>query len=262
MDSKIKLKGFDNVLNKMELDKIYLEDCIKGMKKIPDGSIDCIICDLPYGTTACSWDTIIPFENLWEQYNRITKEKSPIVLFGAEPFSTLIRMSNLKQYKYDWYWLKNNVTGFAFAKTQPMRQVETISVFGKNTPYYYPQGIEKIEPIKKIRNEKRETIISEELNHRVYKQEYTGYPKNVLHYKKDSKGTFHPTQKPVALLEYLIKTYTKENDVVLDNCMGSGTTAIACLNTNRRFIGFETNEDYYRQSLDRIKNNVTQVELF
>ncbi|MEW4402188.1 site-specific DNA-methyltransferase [Enterococcus sp. AN402] len=262
MDSKIKLKGFDNVLNKMELDKIYLEDCIKGMKKIPDGSIDCIICDLPYGTTACSWDTIIPFENLWEQYNRITKEKSPIVLFGAEPFSTLIRMSNLKQFKYDWYWLKNNVTGFTFAKTQPMRQIETISVFGKSTPNYYPQGIVKIEKKTKNQSCKKDTVVSNRLRGKEFVQEYTGYPKNILRYDKESKGTFHPTQKPVALLEYLIKTYTKENDVVLDNCMGSGTTAIACLNTNRRFIGFETNEDYYRQSLDRIKNNVTQVELF
>lgn len=246
----------------LETNKLYLEDCLEGMKKIPDGSIDCIICDLPYGTTACSWDTILPFEKLWEQYNRITKEKAPIVLFGAEPFSTLIRMSNLKQYKYDWYWLKNNVTGFAFAKTQPMRQVETISVFGKSTPNYYPQGIVQIEKKVKKRSEKEDTIISDTLKGKEFVQEYTGYPKNVLRYDKEAKHTFHPTQKPVALLEYLVKTYTKENDVVLDNCMGSGTTAIACLNTNRKFIGFETNEDYYRQSLDRIKNNVTQVELF
>lgn len=246
----------------MELDKIYLEDCLTGMSKIPDGSIDCVICDLPYGTTACSWDKIIPFEELWKQYNRIVKDNAPIVLFGAEPFSTLLRMSNIKNYKYDWYWLKNNVTGFSFAKTQPMRQIETISVFGKSTPSYYPQGLTKIEKkVQKI-NEKSDTIISKTLKEKSFIQEYTGYPKNVLRYDKEVKGTFHPTQKPVSLLEYLIKTYTKENEVVLDNCMGSGTTAIACVNTNRRFIGFETNEEYYRQALERIENNVTQIELF
>lgn len=246
----------------MELDKIYLEDCLTGMSKIPDGSIDCVICDLPYGTTACSWDTIIPFEELWKQYNRIVKDNAPIVLFGAEPFSTLLRMSNIKNYKYDWYWLKNNVTGFSFAKTQPMRQIETISVFGKSTPNYYPQGLTKIEKKVEKRNEKSDTIISKTLKEKSFIQEYTGYPKNVLRYDKEVKGTFHPTQKPVSLLEYLIKTYTKENEVVLDNCMGSGTTAIACVNTNRRFIGFETNEEYYRQALERIENNVTQIELF
>lgn len=246
----------------MELDKIYLEDCLTGMSKIPDGSIDCVICDLPYGTTACSWDTIIPFKELWKQYNRIVKDNAPIVLFGAEPFSTLLRMSNIKNYKYDWYWLKNNVTGFSFAKTQPMRQIETISVFGKSTPNYYPQGLTKIEKKVEKRNEKSDTIISKTLKEKSFIQEYTGYPKNVLRYDKEVKGTFHPTQKPVSLLEYLIKTYTKENEVVLDNCMGSGTTAIACVNTNRRFIGFETNEEYYRQALERIENNVTQIELF
>lgn len=151
----------------MELDKIYLEDCLTGMSKIPDGSIDCVICDLPYGTTACSWDKIIPFEELWKQYNRIVKDNAPIVLFGAEPFSTLLRMSNIKNYKYDWYWLKNNVTGFSFAKTQPMRQIETISVFGKSTPNYYPQGLTKIEKkVQKI-NEKSDTIISKTLKEKV-----------------------------------------------------------------------------------------------
>lgn len=242
---------------------VYFEDCLKGMKKIPDESIDAIICDLPYGTTACSWDAVLPWNELWESYLRITKKNSPIVLFGAEPFSTELRNSNLKHYKYDWYWVKNNVRGFSFAKYQPMRAVETISVFSKGTPNYYPQGVV---PLKKKRISKRpiysEDVYSNKLSGKEYTQKLTGYPKNILKFSKDVKGNFHPTQKPVDLLEYLIKTYTRTGEIVLDNCMGSGTTAIACLNTNRNFIGFETNIEYYEKSLDRIKENCTQISLF
>lgn len=250
----------------MKLDVIYNEECLAGMKKIPDQSIDAIICDLPYGTTACSWDTIIPFDKLWEQYNRITKKDSPIALFGAEPFSTMVRMSNLKDYRYDWYWEKNTATGFAFAKYQPMRSVETISVFYKEAARYFPQGLF---PVRNPKLEKRAVRTSAEdiynskaLSENQYMQELTGYPNNVLKFSKESKGCFHPTQKPVALLEYLVKTYTQEGDVVLDNCMGSGTTAIACLNTNRSFIGFEQDKNYFEKSLDRIRNNHTQLTFF
>lgn len=249
----------------MRYNMIYFEDCLEGMKKIPDESIDAVICDLPYGTTACSWDTILPWDKLWAAYLRVTKKNSPIVLFGVEPFSTMLRMSNFKQYKYDWYWVKNNVTGFAFAKTQPMRCVETISIFSKGTPNYYPQGLMKLSSPKLAkRKEYKENVYSNDgsLSGKQFIQTMTGYPNNVLKFSKETKHTFHPTQKPVSLLEYLVKTYSQPGEVILDNCMGSGTTAIACLNTNRQFIGFETNEEYYRKSLERIRENCTQLSLF
>ena len=248
----------------IQLDTIYFEDCLVGMEMIADNSIDLIVCDLPYGTTACSWDTILPWDKLWKNYLRVTKENSPIVLFGAEPFSTQLRMSNWKNYKYDWYWIKNTATAFTLAKKQPMRSVETISVFSKGTPSYYPQGLEKIKtPEIQIRKFSEGTVYeSKSLAGKEYVQEFTGYPNNVLRFDKESKNTFHPTQKPVKLLEYLVKTYSKKGEIVLDNCMGSGTTAIACINTDRHFIGFETNGDYYTRAIDRIKNNVTQLELF
>ncbi|WP_165007504.1 site-specific DNA-methyltransferase [Enterococcus sp. ZJ1668] len=248
----------------IQLDTIYFEDCLIGMEKIEDNSIDLILCDLPYGTTACSWDTILPWDKLWKNYLRVTKENSAIVLFGAEPFSTQLRMSNWKNYKYDWYWIKNTATAFTLAKKQPMRSVETISVFSKGTPSYYPQGLEKIKtPESQMRKYSEGTVYeSKYLAGKEYVQEFTGYPNNVLRFDKESKNTFHPTQKPVKLLEYLVKTYSKKGEIVLDNCMGSGTTAIACINTDRHFIGFETNGDYYTRAIDRIKNNVTQLELF
>lgn len=250
--------------NMIQRDKIYLLDCLIGMKEITDNSIDAIICDLPYGTTACSWDSVIPYHLLWEEYKRVIKPNCPIVLFGAEPFSTALRNSNLSNYKYDWYWIKNNATGFAFAKRQPMRSVETISVFSYGTPNYYPQGLV---PLKKPRVEQRKSYDdgvyrSESLANKQYVQEVTGYPNNILKFDKENVDTFHPTQKPVALLEYLVKTYTKEKEIILDNCMGSGATAIACINTDRHFIGFETNEEYYYKSLKRIETNTTQLALF
>ncbi|MDH6364534.1 DNA modification methylase [Enterococcus sp. PF1-24] len=248
----------------IQLNKIYNENCLEGMLRIPDNFVDSIICDLPYGTTACSWDEIIPFDELWTQYRRVIKPNGAIVLFGAEPFSTKLRMSNFKEYRYDWYWVKNNVTGFTFAKSQPMRKVETISVFSKGTANYYPQGLEPVRQLKgKVRHEYEESIVdSASLSNKEYFQEFTGFPSNVLRFDREAKWNFHPTQKPVDLLEYLVKTYTREGEVVLDNCMGSGTTAIACLNTDRQFIGFEMNKKYYDQSLDRIKYNQTQLSLF
>jgi len=243
---------------------IFNEECLEGMKKIPAGVIDAIICDLPYGTTACSWDTILPFEQLWEEYRRVIKPNGAIVLFGAEPFSTALRSSNLKEYKYDWYWEKNTATGFAFAKYQPMRSIETISVFSKGTAAYYPQGLVPVkQPITKVRQSMRPDVYkSEALSGKEYTQEYSGYPNNVLKFEKESKYCFHPTQKSVAMLEYLIKTYTQKGELVLDNCMGSGTTAIACLNTDRRFLGFETDPGYYEKALNRIRDNKTQLYLF
>lgn len=249
----------------MKVNTISNEDCLQGMKRLKEESIDAIICDLPYGTTACSWDTIIPFDELWEQYRRVIKKNGAIVLFGAEPFSTALRASNLTEYKYDWYWVKNTATGFVFSKKQPMRSVETISVFSKGTANYYPQGLVPIRnPQSKVRrNSSSEDIYdTDSLAKKDYTSEFSGYPNNVLKFNKESKHCFHPTQKPVELLEYLIKTYTKKNDVVLDNCMGSGTTAIAAINTERNYIGFEMNEEYYKKSIERINLNTTQINLF
>lgn len=247
----------------IQFNKIYLEDCLEGMKKIPDQSIDAIICDLPYGTTACSWDCILPFNQLWGQYKRIRKPGTPILLFGAEPFSTKLRMSNLSEYRYDWYWEKNICTGFTFAKYQPMRSIETISVFYDKKGNYFPQGVylKKSTTIRERRS--KDTIYGERPSlKKNYTSELTGYPNNVLKFEKENKNCFHPTQKPVDLLEYLIKTYTKKGDLILDNCMGSGTTAIAALNTERRFIGYEMNREYYDKALKRIDDNATQLSLF
>ena len=246
----------------MELDVIYNEDCLEGMKRIPDKSIDMILCDLPYGTTACKWDVIIPFEPLWEQYNRIIKDNGAIVLFGSEPFSTELRHSNLKMYKYDWIWKKDGVTNFANAKKMPMRCIENISIFYRKPPTYNPQGLVLINKTVKnggtvggetVRRDIEQSSGKGKLRTKgfEYVQQFTNYPTQFLEFKRD-KEKLHPTQKPVALLEYLVKTYTNEGEVVLDNCMGSGSTAIACLETNRHYIGFELDHDYYRIAHNRI----------
>lgn len=248
----------------MELNKIFNEECLDGMKKIPDDSVDLILCDLPYGTTSCSWDTIIPFDLLWEQYNRISKKNCPIVLFGAEPFSTMLRMSNLKCYKYDWYWEKNAPTGFVYAKNQPMRDIETVSVFCKGKALYKPQGVYRLpKPISSKKKMQEDAIYdSKGLSEKPYIQEYSGYPKNVIKIRNTKVNNFHPTQKPVELFEYLIKTYSEPGDIVVDNCMGSGTTAIAAINTDRNFIGFEMDEEYFNKAVKRIDQNTTQLDLF
>jgi len=243
----------------LELNKIYNMDCLEGMKLIPDKSIDMILCDLPYGTTKCKWDVVIPFKPLWEQYERIIKDNGAIVLFGSEPFSSSLRLSKIELFKYDWIWDKVSVVGFANAKKMPLRNIEVISVFYKNQPTYNPQGLIKIKP-KKIKNgrthkekgEKGITAINGGRFKEDYIQEYTNYPKQILTFNRE-KG-LHPTQKPVALFEYLIKTYTNEGETVLDNCMGSGTTAVACINTNRNFIGFELDKHYCDIANKRINN--------
>lgn len=253
----------------MELNKIYNEDCIEGMKRIPSESIDLILCDLPYGTSSCKWDTLIPFEPLWEQYKRIIKNNAAIVLFGTEPFSTKLRHSNLAMFKYDWVWVKNNAVGFTNAKLKPMNKHEIISVFSKgktanrnpNNMPYFPQGLIPYGKETRSGNKKgkdntywRPSLKSS--NEGGYIQQFTNYPTTVLYFDKVQKAV-HPTQKPVALLEYLIKTYTREGETVLDNCMGSGSTAIACINTNRNYIGFELNQNYYNVAIKRI-NEVSQ----
>lgn len=228
------------------------------MKTIRDKSIDLIICDLPYGTIECAWDNIIPFDLMWEQYNRIIKDNGAIVLFSAQPFTTKLIHSNLKNYRYSWYWMKNTVTGFTFAKHQPMRKVEDINVFYKKKPLYIPQGLVELEkPIVKKRKTKisnKDTIYKEETLMKEHIIKYTNYPNNVLHFNKESK-TVHPTQKPIDLLEYLIKTYTAKDDLILDNCMGSGSTGVACGNTKRRFIGIELDKNYFEIAKRRIEKS-------
>ena len=243
----------------IEIDKIYNEDCLIGMQKIDDKSIDCIICDLPYGTTKCSWDIIIPFDKLWDQYNRIIKDNGAIVLFGQEPFSSLLRVSNLKDYRYDIYWQKERLTNIMQVKRRVGKDVETISIFYKNQCTYNPQMVKYDGPKRgnKVKNGKLGKLVDDNNDKKVFEYNDTGfrYPTQVWKFKRDIlTSNIHPTQKPIALYEELIKTYSNPGDLLLDNCSGSGTIAIAALNTGRHFIGFETNENYYNESLKRIDN--------
>lgn len=249
----------------IELDNIYNMDCLEGMREIPDGSIDCIICDLPYGTTACKWDSVIPLKALWEQYNRIIKPQSVIVLFGQEPFSTMLRMSNLNCWKYDWIWDKKSKQGFLNAKKRPLKQHELISVFSNGTPVYHPQMITKGKPRNKGRYNKRKgdgdgcygKYGNEGTCNNVY------YPSTILEFSNaDHSDVWHPTQKPVELIRYLIRTYSDEGQVILDNCMGSGTTAIAALRERRHYIGFELNREYFDKAQQRIANEKQSPTLF
>ena len=233
-------------------------DCLELMKDIPDKSIDMILCDLPYGTTACKWDTIIPFEPLWEQYNRIIKDNGAIVLFGSEPFSTTLRYSNLKMYKYDWIWGKSIGANPLLCKKQPMRYHENISVFYKKQCVYNPQmTIGKMRDKKpKTWGDKTDEIYGGALSRFKGKSNINNlyYPRSYQYFSNaNQKDKLHPTQKPVPLLEYLIKTYTNEGETVLDNCMGSGSTGVACVNTGRNFIGIEKDETYFNIAKKRIE---------
>ena len=228
---------------------LYNGDCLEIMKNISDKSVDMILCDLPYGTTACKWDTVIPFEPLWEEYNRIIKQNGAIVLFGSEPFSTELRHSNLKMYKYDMYWKKTKPVNHMNAKRMPMRNIETISVFYKKQPTF---NLHKKDIPIMTTSTTTNTVFGKSINN--YRRQVNYDAKfDLLEFKKD--GSLHPTQKPVELLEYLIKTYTNENEAVLDNCMGSGSTGVACVNTNRDFIGIELDKDYFNIAKQRITGN-------
>ena len=222
-------------------------DCLEIMKDIPSGSVDAIITDPPYGTTACKWDSVIDFDLMWEQLNRIIKPNGAIVLFGSEPFSSALRMSNIKNYKYDWIWKKNRATGVFNAKKQPLRCLENISIF--NVKQYIPQGLKAYD--KKSRNSKKDSSVYGSGQTKTYIQKFTNYPKQIL--KFDSvQRTQHSTQKPVPLMEYLIKTYTNENETVLDFTMGSGSTGVAAKNLNRNFIGIEQDDNYFNIAKERI----------
>ena len=233
---------------------LFQGDCLEVMKYIPDASIDMILCDLPYGTTACKWDTIIPFDKLWEQYKRIIKPNGVITLFGREPFSSKVRLSNESNYRYDWIWEKSKATNFLFAKQMPLIAHEDIMIFYKKLPTYNPQktkgkpynkGVEKrneIEAVGKIGN--GNFIINESGDRN---------PRSVIYFRTaESEGKLHPTQKPLELMKYLIKTYSNENDLVLDNCMGSGTTCLASKELNRKFIGIEKEPKYYELAVGRV----------
>lgn len=225
-------------------------NCLEIMKDIPEKSIDLILCDLPYGATACKWDSVIAYKPLWEQYERVIKDNGAVVLFAIQPFTTKLIQSNFKYFRYCWYWKKSNVTGGQFAKVQPMRCIEDICVFYKKMPVYNPQGLIKLEKPKINKPNTKAKVYEWRANSS--KQEYTNYPKHLLEFSKDKKR-LHPTQKPVALLEYLIKTYSNEGDTVLDNCMGSGSTGEACKNTNRKFIGIELEKKYFKIAEERLK---------
>jgi site-specific DNA-methyltransferase (adenine-specific) len=230
-------------------------DCLELMRGIPDKSIDMILCDLPFGATENEWDTVIPFEPLWEQYKRIVKDNSAVVLFAQPPFDKLLACSNLKMFRYEWVWQKTKSSGFMNAKKMPLKSHENILVFYKKLPTYNPQGIIKNVSIKTGRSRKGNSrnYGNTGCGNPDYIQTVSNYPKDIITFSNPSnKGHLHPTQKPVALLEYLIKTYTNEGDVVLDNCMGSGSTGVACVNTNRNFIGIELDENYFKIAKERI----------
>jgi len=239
---------------------LRLGDCLEVMKTIEDNSIDAIICDLPYGTTACKWDSVIPFEPLWEQYNRIIKDNGAIVLFSAQPFTSALIMSNPKMFKYEWIWQKSRPTGFPMAKYRPMKQHETIVVFSKKpatftkngSMKYYPQGVTDCDRIIKITTKHNTVTNGGDLGNVIHSKN-TGYPKTILKIKNTNKDSkLHPTQKPLELLEYLVKTYTNKNDTILDNTMGSGTTMLACKNLNRNGIGIEKDPQYYTIAVARV----------
>ena len=234
---------------------LFHGDCLEIMKEIPDKSIDMILCDMPYGTTRNKWDTVINLELLWEQYERIIKDNGAIVLFAQTPFDKLLGASNLKLLKYEWIWEKEQGTGHLNAKKMPLKSHENILVFYKKLPIYNPQMIGNEKRIVKRSGEKSKTTNYGDFIE-IAESEYVGrYPKDVLKFNKD-KERLHPTQKPVDLLKFLIKSYTNEHDVVLDNCMGSGSTGVACINTNRNFIGIELEEKYFNIAKQRIEKAI------
>jgi site-specific DNA-methyltransferase (adenine-specific) len=253
----------------MEINKIHLGDCLELMPLIADKTIDMILCDLPYGTTQNKWDTIIPFDKLWEQYERVIKPSGAIVLFGSEPFSSYLRISNIKNFKYDWIWNKILKTGHLNSKIMPMGQHETISVFGYSKINYYP--IMKEGSPEHGRGDKRKKGNMDSDNYGKQSVDFidrTGntekYPSSLslVFQKPHPSKCIHPTEKPVPLFEYLIRTYTNEGETVLDNCIGSGTTAIACKNTNRNFIGMEKGQEYFDLATKRIDDHKPNLLLF
>ena len=231
-------------------------DCLEEMKKIPDGSIDLVLTDPPYGTTACKWDSVIPFEPMWERIHRVVKPNAAVVLFSSQPFTSALVMGNVREFKYQWVWNKGVGVNFFHVKRQPLKTTEDICVFAKSTTKYNPIMVKRDKPIKKSNNNAGESSgytidqNSDKYVGRVYTEKY---PEVLINFTSREKGRgLHPTQKPVALMEYLIKTYTNEGETVLDFTMGSGTTGVACKNLNRNFIGIELDGDYFAIAKERI----------
>lgn len=255
-----------NMINKKEWDKyeIYKGDCLELMQYIPDKSVDMILCDLPYGTTRCKWDSIIPLDKLWSQYCRIIKDNGAIVLFAQTPFDKILGVSNLKMLKYEWIWEKTQATGHLNAKKMPMKAHENILVFYKKLPTYNPQkttGHKPINSYTKYISTQNKTDLYGKVNKEIVGGGDTDrFPRSVQIFKSDKqKVALHPTQKPIDLLQYLIKTYTNENELILDNCMGSGSTGVACLNTNRKFIGIEKDDKYFDIAAERMENTYREL---
>jgi DNA modification methylase len=249
--------------------KLVEGDCLQKMNDIKDKSIDMILCDLPYGTTKCKWDAIIHFEELWKEYNRVIKDNGAIVLFGTEPFSSNLRISNIKNYRYDIIWEKERVTNFFFTKKQIAKCHENISIFYKKQPTYNVQY--QVREGKKAWNRSGGIMVNKLYDQVVEEVDRSSngdlrYPRSVQKFSIHNVGLLHPTQKPVELLEFLIKTFTNEEETVLDNCMGSCSTGIACINTKRDFIGIELNDTYFKVSKDRLNtylkdNNIQNINL-
>ena len=234
--------------------ELVLGDCLEKMKDIPDGAVDLVLTDPPYGTTACKWDSVIPFEPMWEQLNRVIKPNGAIVLFGSEPFSSALRMSNIKNYKYDWVWEKSRPANFMLAKYQPMKYHENILIFSDGKHNYYPIKFKGKKNHASKEGFGKHNIYNIKKNLRKINTSDIKNPKSIISIKStDSTKNLHPTQKPVALMEYLIKTYTNEGETVLDFTMGSGTTGVACKTLNRNFIGIELCKHYFYLAKKRIE---------
>ena len=243
--------------------ELHKGDCLDIMKQIPNQSIDAIISDPPYGTTACKWDSVIPFNLMWEQLNRIIKPNGAIVLFGSEPFSSALRMSNIKNYRYDLIWNKIRAAGFLNANRMPLKQHENISLFYGKLPTYNPiKYLDKPYDKTKYNGKDMKENVLGSYTSKSNKNNGERFPKSILEFSQNwsRQQQIHPTQKPVLLLEYLIKTYTNENEIVLDFTMGSGSTGVACINTNRNFIGIEMDDNYFDIATKRIKE--AQLKLF
>ncbi len=248
------------------INKVFNEDCLIGMKRIPDKSIDMILCDLPYGTTQNKWDSIINLTKLWEQYERIIKDNGAILLFAQLPFDKVLGMSKIELLRYEWIWEKSTATGFLNAEKMPLKSHENILVFYKKLPTYNPiktKGALKVS-LKESKDKcKMSSTYGKHLNTKDYCSDER-YPRSILKFKSDKqKSNYHPTQKPVALMRYFIKTYTNEHEIVLDNCMGSFTTAVACIDTNRNFIGFENDKEfgYFENGINRIIKHQREMNL-
>ena len=247
----------------MEKINLYKGDCLEIMDKFIEQGIkvDAIITDPPYGTTACKWDSVIPFYAMWERLNKLIKPNGAIVLFGSQPFTSALIMSNPKMYKYTWVWEKSKATGFLNAKKRPLVAHEDIVVFCKGTPVYYPQMTEGNAYNKGVRKKQTENDVYGSYEQVEVKSDGLRYPRSVQYFRTaECENQIHPTQKPLELMEYLIKTYTNENEIVLDFTMGSGTTGVACVNTNRKFIGIELDDNYFDIAKNRIEKSLLEKE--